>query len=220
MVGQTRYFTERPAQASRVIDAVLADPAWSSRLPAGRIGALGHSAGGYTVLALAGAEAVPRRAAEHCRTVSDDPGFCQLARRPETAASSASAPEVAPASMRAADARVRAVVALAPMAVVFSEASLAAVRVPTRIVVGPGPRAQPRLPRRCRRPPHSRRSAPARARGRPLRFHEQTEHLHAVPRWRPGGGPRRLRPRGLPAAAGGGGGGVLRRDLEVTGPAG
>lgn len=151
MVGSLRYFTERPAQASRVIDAVLAHPTWAPRLPAGRIGALGHSAGGFTVLALAGAEALPQRAASHCRQVQDDPGFCSLARRPDgmggapaaPAAPGASAAPAAPtasaaaqpASMRAADPRVKAIVALAPMAVVLSEASLAQVQVPARIYV-------------------------------------------------------------------------------------
>jgi pimeloyl-ACP methyl ester carboxylesterase len=55
-----RYFDERPRQASRVIDAILADPAWKDRIATDsrgpRVGALGHSAGGYTVLALAGAQ--------------------------------------------------------------------------------------------------------------------------------------------------------------------
>ena len=55
-----RYFDERPRQASRVIDAILADPAWKGRITADsqgpRVGALGHSAGGYTVLALAGGQ--------------------------------------------------------------------------------------------------------------------------------------------------------------------
>jgi predicted dienelactone hydrolase len=50
-----RYFDERPRQASRVIDAILADPAWKARIATdsqgSRVGALGHSAGRYTVLA-------------------------------------------------------------------------------------------------------------------------------------------------------------------------
>ena len=56
-----RYFDERPRQASRVIDAILADPAWKDRIASDsrgpRVGALGHSAGGYTVLALGGSPA-------------------------------------------------------------------------------------------------------------------------------------------------------------------
>jgi predicted dienelactone hydrolase len=51
------YFSERPRQASRVIDAILSDPEWKPRISVDahgpRIGAVGHSAGGYAVLALA-----------------------------------------------------------------------------------------------------------------------------------------------------------------------
>lgn len=148
LVRSPRYFSERPAQASRVIDAVLADPAWAQRLPTGRIGALGHSAGGFTVLALAGAQSLPQRSAQHCRQVQDDPGFCALARSPGAAsAASASAGAgagapadgaagaQAPQAIGAADPRVRAIVAMAPMAVVLSPESLAALRVPTRLYI-------------------------------------------------------------------------------------
>ena len=66
-----RYFAERPRQASRVIDTVLADPQWRARITNaadGRplIGALGHSAGGYTVLALAGGKPVRSRIRSTC----------------------------------------------------------------------------------------------------------------------------------------------------------
>ena len=55
-----QYFDERPRQVSRVIDTLLADPAWSPRIArdarGARVGAVGHSAGGYTVIALAGGQ--------------------------------------------------------------------------------------------------------------------------------------------------------------------
>lgn len=135
MISSGRYFSERPRQLSRVLDALLANPEWASRIPAGRIGAVGHSAGGYSVLALAGAQAEPQRAALHCRTVQDDPGFCALAKGPEGAApaASAAAPQVGPVSVP--DPRIRAVVALAPMAVVFTPESLAAIKLPVRVIV-------------------------------------------------------------------------------------
>lgn len=44
----------RPAQASLAIDAVLADARLGPAADAGRIGAIGHSMGGYTALALVG----------------------------------------------------------------------------------------------------------------------------------------------------------------------
>jgi len=142
LIRSGRYFSERPLQLSRVLDVVLAHPEWGPRIPAGRIGAVGHSAGGYSVLALAGAQADPGRSAQHCRMVQDDPVYCALARGPavtEAAAAqpapadAAGAPAAGPVSVP--DPRIRAVVALAPMAVVFTPESLAAITVPVLVVV-------------------------------------------------------------------------------------
>jgi predicted dienelactone hydrolase len=142
LVTSGRYFSERPLQLSRVLDALLASPEWGQRIPADRIGAVGHSAGGYSVLALAGAQAEPARAAQHCRTVQDDPGFCSLARNPAGSqaagapaapAASATAAQAGPVSVP--DPRIRAVVVLAPMAVVFTPESLSAIKVPVRVIV-------------------------------------------------------------------------------------
>lgn len=53
-----RYFTQRPLQVSHVIDALRQDPLGKDRVASGskgpRIGAVGRSAGGYTLLVLAG----------------------------------------------------------------------------------------------------------------------------------------------------------------------
>jgi len=142
LVTSGRYFSERPRQLSRVLDALLASPEWASRIPAAHIGAVGHSAGGYSVLALAGAQAEPLRATRHCSTVRDDPGFCALGKAP--AGSQAAPAQPAPAysamppqteRIAVPDARIRAVVALAPMAVVFTPDSLAAIKVPVRVIV-------------------------------------------------------------------------------------
>ncbi len=137
MITSGYYFGERPRQVSRVLDALLASPEWGARIPAERIGAVGHSAGGYTVLALAGAQAEPERAAQHCRSVQDDPGFCSLAKGPATGPDSkAQTPPPADGQrVSVPDRRIRAVVALAPMAVVFTPESLAAITVPVRVIV-------------------------------------------------------------------------------------
>lgn len=143
MITSGHYFSERPRQISRVLDALLASPEWGARIPADRIGAVGHSAGGYSVLALAGAEAEPLRAAQHCRAVQDDPGFCSLAKGPAGGQGAKAQAAPAPASTVPADGprvsvpdrRIRAVVALAPMAVVFTAESLAAITVPVRVIV-------------------------------------------------------------------------------------
>lgn len=131
--GGERYFSEGPRQASRVIDALLADPQWKDRIARDasgpRVGAVGHSAGGYTVLALAGGRPEVARIAQHCQqNRADDPIFCGMGRgdRPSASAALPTLPPVA-------DARVRAVVALAPLGVVFDAASLAAIKVPVSI---------------------------------------------------------------------------------------
>jgi predicted dienelactone hydrolase len=126
-----RYFDERPRQASRVIDAILANPAWKDRIETDsqgpRVGALGHSAGGYTVLALAGAVPDLSRMRKHCLAeASDDPIFCGMGR----SGAAAPLPTAAP-SLK--DERVRAIVALAPTGVLLIAESLAAVRPATMI---------------------------------------------------------------------------------------
>jgi predicted dienelactone hydrolase len=128
-----RYFDERPRQASRVIDAIMADPAWKARMATDsqgpRVGALGHSAGGYTVLALAGARPDLARLRAHCQAeAAEDPIFCGMA-RPGVAA-----PPSPAATLSLKDERVRAVVALAPAGVLLTAESLATVRPATLIV--------------------------------------------------------------------------------------
>ena len=122
------YFAERPRQVSRVIDALLSDTEWKDRIATDgqgpRIGAVGHSAGGYTVIALAGGQPDLFRIVSHCETNrADDPVFCSV-RRPQQAL-----PELASLT----DKRVRAVVAMAPLGVVFTAPSLATIRIPTAI---------------------------------------------------------------------------------------
>ena len=145
-----RYFAERPRQASRVIDTVLAEPQWRARIANAAdgqplIGALGHSAGGYTVLALAGGKPVLSRLRTHCELEAAlDPVLCKLSH--SIAIGGASVPankgdegdtardgQEEPVQ---ADTRVRAVMALAPMGVAFSAASLASITVPVAIYAG------------------------------------------------------------------------------------
>ena len=129
-----RYFDERPRQASRVISAILADPAWRDRIASDaqgpRVGALGHSAGGYTVLALAGARPDLSRMRKHCQAeAADDPIFCAMS-RPGVAM-----PPLAEAAASLRDDRVRAIVAMAPAGELLTAESLAAVRPATMIYV-------------------------------------------------------------------------------------
>lgn len=132
--GAAAYFTQRPQQISHVIDVLLQDPMWKDRIASDaqgpRIGALGHSAGGYTVLALAGGQVELSRIASHCASErAADPIFCGVGRN--AGAPTGTAAALLLPSLR--DPRVRAVVAMAPAGVPFTAASLADIRVPTRI---------------------------------------------------------------------------------------
>ncbi len=137
-----RYFTERPRQVSRVIDTLLADPQWRARIAnsaEGRplIGALGHSAGGYTVLALAGGKPVLSRLRTHCQTEAQlDPILCKLSSAIGDASVQAGVAADGQEEPVQADTRVRAVMALAPMGVAFSASSLASITVPVAIYAG------------------------------------------------------------------------------------
>lgn len=131
------YFTQRPQQVSRVIDALLRDPLWGDRIAKDArgpvVGVLGHSAGGYTALALAGAQPDSARIAVHCNSHRvDDPIFCSMKRAsPALTGGAAVASRIAEESLF--DARVRAVVALAPVGVVFSSDALGKVRIPVAL---------------------------------------------------------------------------------------
>ncbi len=134
-VSAEHYFRERPRQVSRVIDALLRDPEWKDRI--GRdargpwVGAVGHSAGGYTVLALAGGQPDVSRLATHCTVErADDPIFCRTGRTGEPGAAASTTPR---SSAPLTDPRVRAVVALAPVGVVFTAQSLAGIRMPVAV---------------------------------------------------------------------------------------
>lgn len=133
--GARAYFMERPQQVSRVIDALLRDARWKDRIASDaqgpRIGAVGHSAGGYTVLALAGGQADLSRIGKHCESErADDPTFCGMDRgfAPSTGAPMPPAPLP---SLR--DPRVRAIVSMAPVGVPFTASSLAAVKIPVAV---------------------------------------------------------------------------------------
>ncbi|WP_207262118.1 alpha/beta fold hydrolase [Desulfovibrio sp. Huiquan2017] len=127
--GRSRAnWINRPHHVSAVLDWLLNQSEYAAFIDANRIGVIGHSAGGYTALALAGGipdlGAIGRYCAEH----SEDVAFCGPG-------------EGAPSQLRGGqggaeidnlrDTRVRAVVLLAPQGVIFNGAgSLSGVSVP------------------------------------------------------------------------------------------
>jgi predicted dienelactone hydrolase len=115
----------RPRQLRAVLDYVLG--AWSERgrLDPTRIGAFGFSAGGFTVMAAAGAAASPEAVEHHCRSLPEAFDCQLLARSPIT-----------PADWRdwRRDDRIRAVVAAAPgLGYAYTDESLASIRMPVQL---------------------------------------------------------------------------------------
>jgi len=117
MVADARFPYERPRQLSRVLDELLADPEWKDRIDRNRIGAIGHSAGGYAVAALIGGVPDWNRLRVHCETVKNDPA-CAFA-DPKLGVTPGGTSLVLPASVLAsgnvADPRIRAAMLLAPL---------------------------------------------------------------------------------------------------------
>jgi len=122
VVGRTR-------QLSVLIDHMLGQ--WEGRagIDAGRIGAFGYSAGGFTVLAAAGGDPDLTRVADHCRA---NPAFydCRLVRQhPEALQAGASGAPRLPH-----DARIKALVVAAPaLGFTFTPEGLAAVNQPVQL---------------------------------------------------------------------------------------
>src|SRR4026209_184293 len=118
----------RPKQVSRVIDAVLEDGELGAHIERERIGVAGHSNGGYTALAVAGARPSPGSEAAHCRGHPDAARSCGRgdAATREAARAVGSLPELR-------DPRVRSVVLMAPHAVRFTDDGLARITVPVLV---------------------------------------------------------------------------------------
>jgi predicted dienelactone hydrolase len=67
---------ERALDVSLVLDRVLADPAWSERIDAHRIGFAGHSFGGWTGVSLAGGRYSYDRQLQACRDQLGKDQYC------------------------------------------------------------------------------------------------------------------------------------------------
>jgi predicted dienelactone hydrolase len=118
----------RPKQVSRVIDTVLEDGTLGPHIERERIGVVGHSNGGYTALAVAGAKPSASAVAAHCRQHPDDANFCAYggAATREATREVGHVPDLR-------DPRVRSVVVMAPNAAPFTDDALAKVTVPVLV---------------------------------------------------------------------------------------
>ena len=123
--GTSENWRRRPRQMSAVLDRLLDDPEFGRHIDSSRIGAVGHSAGGYTVLALIGGRADMTVLSRHCtERRALDPAFCDYG-RPD-GHDDEPIPDLG-------DGRVAAAAAVAPAGALFGEGAFAGVNGPAQI---------------------------------------------------------------------------------------
>ena len=123
--GTSANWRRRPQQLGAVLDRLLGDDELGPRIDPARIGAVGHSAGGYSVLALIGGRADMALIAQHCtERRAEDPEFCGYGRP--------GVPDGAPMPDLS-DRRIAAVVAVAPVGALFGAGAFAGAGVPAQI---------------------------------------------------------------------------------------
>lgn len=139
-------WTRRPLEMSRAIDAVAADARFAPLLRLDRVGAYGMSAGGHTVLSLAGGRWSPAGMRQHCeRHLEEDFNFCVglnlrltggwldgLKKRLALMVIRHRFDDDTPRTHT--DPRIVAIVAAVPVAADFDAASLATLRAPMALV--------------------------------------------------------------------------------------
>jgi predicted dienelactone hydrolase len=143
VAGATLWWL-RARDLSVVIDSMLKDPTFGPHIDPRRIGAAGHSAGGYTVIELAGSITSRAHFRAACASPKADrqcappPEFPNLAAQVGAMAESDPAYRTASEEVRSyRDPRVRGVLAMAPgLADAFLPDSLARIDIPVAIVAG------------------------------------------------------------------------------------
>jgi predicted dienelactone hydrolase len=137
----------RARDISVALDAMLADPIFGPHIDQARIGAVGFSLGGYTMIELAGGITSWAQFQAFCRATPDattckpPPEFPDLLARGEALAreDAAYAAALGEGGRSYREPRIRAVVAIAPaLGPAFTPESLAAITIPMAIVAGEG----------------------------------------------------------------------------------
>jgi predicted dienelactone hydrolase len=112
-------YVSRPNDIKRLIDFMLAAPAFTAGIDRDRIGLYGFSRGGYTALAVIGAEPDWANVTERCRQVKTHVCEQILAKEFPGAVTH--------------DTRVKAAVIADPLSVFFTDKSFAAVKIPVQL---------------------------------------------------------------------------------------
>lgn len=130
-VENAQALWQRPHDLSRVITALLATPEKTGQVDAKRIAAVGHSLGGWTVLALAGGRFSVEQFEKDCLTHAGL-ASCKVYDKMQVAKNAASRAQL---DMPLADPRISAVISLdMGLARGFTAESLAAIHIPVLIM--------------------------------------------------------------------------------------
>ncbi|WP_225087102.1 alpha/beta fold hydrolase [Pectobacterium colocasium] len=130
-VENAQALWQRPRDLSRVITALLATPEKTGQVDAKRIAAVGHSLGGWTVLALAGGRFSTDQFEKDCLTHAGL-ASCKVYEKMQVAKNAASRAQL---DQPLADPRISAVISLdMGMARGFTAESLATIKVPVLIM--------------------------------------------------------------------------------------
>jgi predicted dienelactone hydrolase len=129
-LGTDRYLYGRSSQVKTLLDSVLSDRTWRTRIDASRIGIVGYSVGSLTALELLGGRPDPNRLRGYCDAHPADPLYCTSPLHGHITLTGRYAGPTA-------DHRIRSGVLLAPAwSFLFDRAGLAAVRTPLLIERG------------------------------------------------------------------------------------
>jgi predicted dienelactone hydrolase len=134
-VGTTAALYGRPVQISAALTAALRDPVLAAHVDPAKVGFLGFSAGGATGLLLAGGTPDLTRLQTYCADQPGRPAVCEaggIIRADPLAPALATAVPPAPA----ADDRIRSLVLMAPLSVLFPPDSLAGIDRPILVFAG------------------------------------------------------------------------------------
>ncbi|EAW38883.1 alpha/beta hydrolase [Lyngbya sp. PCC 8106] len=129
-------FANRPLDITSLLDELEAkyqsNPVWKRKIDFNNVGILGQSFGGYTALAVAGAEMNPENLTEGCRKSEDR----RITLNISTLLQCRSL-EVASQQKNFEDPRIKAVIAINPLtSLIFGEEGMSQIRIPTMIIGG------------------------------------------------------------------------------------
>ena len=117
----------RPLQVTATVNALLSHPRWRARVDRKRIGAFGFSLGGYTVLAILGAKPDMSNIVDHCAKTPADP-FCSTGGNLAEATRKMIERDYRDKPRNLFDPRFCAAAIVDPVAVPFSDKSLASIK--------------------------------------------------------------------------------------------